>query len=247
MHFVTGCFVGVAALTLSSTSFAGPDWVEDGDAGSSQATAQHITGVVGGQVQRIIGQLTGTSATAGGTDFEDVYLIYITDPENFMVSTSAQHGGFADFQTSMWLFDYDGFGQLGNVYTPQGQLGSPAGEGGGGGAIGSTLLNTATDSTGWVVSKPGLYYLAITGVPNHPLASGATEGQDIFTFDQFDEISGPDGPAGLEFPWLKWWWGEGETGSYNIVVQGVGEIPAPGALGFLLIGLAGHQRRRRSN
>ncbi len=234
------------ALTIVSTSFAGPDWVEDGDAGSSLQSAQVVTNVVGGQVRRIVGQLSGNPTVAGGGgDYEDVYLINIVDPEKFMISTAPEYGGNATFQTSLWLFDYEGFGQLANVYSPQSPVSPPGGDVLGGTPIlGSTLLNFATDGTGFVITKPGLYYLAITGVPNHPLASGPTEGQDIFLFDQFDEISGPDGP-GAAFPFIKWWWGEGQTGSYSIVLEGVGEVPAPGAFGLLLLaGMRGRGRRR---
>lgn len=241
MRYVFGCGVCAVALMVTNSSFAGPDWVEDGDAGSSIESAQVINNVVGGQVQRIVGQLSGGGTVAGiDADFEDLYLINITDPSKFMVSTAPQFGGSADFQTSLWLFDFDGFGQLGNVYSPQSPLGGAAGE-----ILGSTLFNFATDDTGHVITKPGLYYLGITGVPNHPLASGPTEGMDIFQFDQFDEISGPDGP-GAAFPFIKWWWGEGETGSYEIIVEGVGEVPAPGAMGLLMLGLARGRGRRRN-
>lgn len=243
MRFVSMMSVSALALSCAATSFAGPNWVEDGDAGSSIESAQPITNVEGGQVQRIFGSLAGHSSASGiDPDFEDLYLINITDPGNFMVSTASEHGGYADFQTSLWLFDADGFGLLGNVYSPQSPV-SPPGDVAGQ-ILGSTLLHFATDNTGIVITEPGLYYLAITGVPNHPLASGPTEGMDIFEFDQFDEISGPDGPGG-DFPFIKWWWGEGETGSYEIIVEGVGEVPAPGAIALMLVGFAGARSRRR--
>jgi len=243
MRLLSGCFVGVCALTLVNSSFAGPDWVEDGDAGSSLDSAQPVVLAGGGQVRRIIGTLMGAPGVAGdiSPDYEDIYQIYISEPTKLLISTAEEYGGAANFQTSLWLFDAAGFAQLANVYSPQG----PFGEGGSAGQIlGSTLFNFATDDTGFVVSKPGVYYLAITGVPNHPLASGPTEGQDMFTFDQFDEISGPDGPA-ANFPFIKWWQGEGETGSYDIIVEGVTGLPAPGALALLGLGELTALRRRR--
>lgn len=249
MRLLFGCGVSALALTIVNTAFAGPDWVEDGDAGSFLQTAQVIDNVVGGQVRRIVGTLAGAPASAGGFgdpmgDFEDMYKIVITDPGTFFISTSPQYGGYADFQTSLWLFDSKGFGLLGNVYSPQDLFGG--GEGGSAGELlGSTLTNYATDDTGLVIKTPGIYYLAITGVNRHPLASGPTEGMDIFSFAQFDEISGPDGP-GANFPFIRTWWGDGQSGSYEIYVEGVGELPAPGALGLLLIGMARGRGRRRS-
>ena len=244
MRCTPGFVASALALTVVATSFAGPDWVEDGDAGPAIQTAQPITNVVGGQVQRIIGTLAGAPTPAGlSPDFEDVYLINIIDPGTFFVSTAPEYGGYSDFQTSLWLFDADGFGLLANVYSPQSPVQPPGGAAGA--ILGSTLFNFSTDGTNIVITKPGLYYLAISGIPNHPLASGPTEGQDIFWFDQFDEISGPDGPAGQEFPFIKHWWGEGESGSYTIVVEGVGEVPAPGALGMLTLAGVGVGRRRR--
>jgi len=245
MRLVIGGVVGALALSVVGSAYAGPDWVEDGDAGSSLESAQVVTVPGGGQVRRIIGSLSGLGGdgiSGLDPDFEDIYMINITDPSKFLVSTAPEYGGNATFQTSLWLFDAEGFGQLGNVYSPQG-LGM-GGDGASGLVLGSTLFNFATDATKFVVTKPGIYYLAITGVPNHPLASGPTEGQDIFVFDQFDEISGPDGP-GASFPFIKWWWGEGETGSYDIIVEGVGSVPAPGAIALLGLGMLGAGRRRR--
>ena len=56
MRLMTASFASALALTIVSSALAGPDWVEDGDAGASIQTAQPITNVQGGQVKRIIGQ-----------------------------------------------------------------------------------------------------------------------------------------------------------------------------------------------
>ncbi|MHC4349791.1 MAG: hypothetical protein ACYS15_14830 [Planctomycetota bacterium] len=69
---------------------------------------------------------------------------------------------------------------------------------------GSTLRNEATDGSGAIIEEAGLYLLAITVSPQDP----ASDGGIIFFFGEPDEISGPDGPGGMQ-PIAAW--GEGFT------------------------------------
>jgi hypothetical protein len=231
------------ASALSSTVCAGPDWVEDDvDAGNQIDTAQPIVNIgTGTQLQRIIGRLTGAAGDVfgnGADDFDDLYQIFISDPGFFEVSTVDTK---TNFQTSLWLFDSKGFGLLGNVIAPT----PVAGE-----LQGSQLLPFSTDGTEIFISKPGIYYLCISSADRE--AVGAIIGGEvaglsgpIFSFQEQGEISGPDGPAGGS-P-LNGWIGQGVAGDYEVRVQGVSFIPAPGALSLLAVGLLGVNGRRRRN
>jgi hypothetical protein len=184
----------VLVLACASRAIAGPNWDEaingGGDAGSSIITAQPVTLL---QVNRISGSLsTGVVA-----DFEDVYLIRITEPTLFQAHTDSAGGGSADFDTQLWLFSAIGLGLLGNddVATNDFQ---------------SQLLASSNDGTGIMLTTPGCYYLAISGFNNDPLSAGGA----IFNQVSFTEISGPDGPGGAQ-P-LSGWTGAGAVGNYAI-------------------------------
>jgi hypothetical protein len=115
---------------ISPSAWAGPDWEEICDAGSSVGFAQPVSGG-GSSVRSIRGRL-GACPVAGseGPDLEDVFLIFIDDPSQFCAKTvpkgesalccsvcppdcdSAIQG--SNFNTQLWLFKADGTGLLGN-------------------------------------------------------------------------------------------------------------------------------------
>jgi len=219
-------------LSLSGVAAAGPDWCEMGDAGSFTSTAA----VPGG-----IGTLFSIGGALGGpgpaSDFEDMYRILIVDPVNFYAMTvpGPQGKGATDFDSVLWLFDSAGRAILANDEVING-------------SEGSVLEPAATDATGFVLTTPGIYYLAITStnpvIPptNQPLAAGLP----MFQFLTRDEISGPDGP-GATLPHDAWTGGGGQFGWYVIELCGVefSEVPAPGAAWVLaLAGMACARRRR---
>jgi len=222
------------ALTLTTQgAFAGPDWVEDGDAGSNLETAQPINLGKGSQLQRIFGRLQGNvSPLTGGieTDFQDMYQVLVTDPVNLLFSSVDTS---TTFQTSLWLFDSDGNALLGNIFAPGSFEGAA-------GLTGSEIQNFSTDDTGIVITKPGIYYIAICAIVDEPLSGG----ESMFFFSMSDEVSGPDGEGGNGMLG-GWSGGEGIFGDYEIRVDGVGFIPAPGAMSLLAIGFLGINRRRR--
>lgn len=231
--------IGAAVCFLSQGAFAGPNWVEEGDAGSNIQTAQPIDSADGQQVTRIFGTITGVALFSGGSadDFEDVYQILVTDPVNLFFSTV---GTGTNFQTSLWLFDSDGRGLLGNRIAPDSDFNSVFSDN-----EGSEMHNFATDETGIVITKPGIYYIAITGFGRQPGSITTVAGSlsPIFFFDHPTEVSGPDG-AGGAFP-LGGWFGTGQFGSYEVVVEGVGVVPGPAVLPVLALGALAMRRRRR--
>ncbi|MCL4219978.1 MAG: DVUA0089 family protein [Phycisphaerales bacterium] len=213
-----------------SWAAAGPEWIEAGDAGPVPGSAQSVTGG-GGPVTKIIGDLYGPSSMPHRVqdDFQDMYLIYICDPIAFRATTLPAYKGFADFDPSMWLFSADGSGLLANLDAGPGEPNV-------------FMLNEATDATGSAVLVPGLYYLAISGAGSVPVSDPG--GLDIFHFIFPGEVSGPDGPGGMN-P-ITGWSGPGQWGHYEIALWGVCTIvPAPGVLGLLSsFGLVALRRRR---
>lgn len=210
-------FVVALAAGLAAPAFAGPDWVERGDAGSFVATAQITTGI--GGIRSLTGELS--AADRGAADLEDVYIIRIDDPAAFSITLVN-----ANFTPALYLFN------LTQASQALGLLG-----------VNGTLVSTSTDGTQAQVTEPGLYALAVTYAGNIPQSrTGA-----IFNFASPTEISGPDGPGGIN-PLQSW----NPTvplvgGTYDLDVDGVdfADVPTPGAV--MLLGAAGllAARRRR--
>lgn len=195
-------FLLLAAMRPPAAT-AGPDWVEDTDAGSFPGTAQAPKGV--GQLTSLYGTL-GALNVAGrlGADMEDMYIIAITDPVAFSADTIVN--GMADFDTQLWLFHQDGRALLANDNTS--------------GLPGSFLLSQANDGTGQTIPGRGVYYLAITGFDNDPQSSG---GLALFDQASRDEVSGPDGFGGSQ---ILGKWGESEeSGTYVIALNGAAFPP----------------------
>lgn len=207
---------------------AGPAFTEPpSDAGSRKSSAADASGGVG-QPGTISGMLSGTSAARGLPDFEDMYIINITEPGTWLATTSPAHGrglGFADFDSVLWLFDFND--ERGLLANDNADASLP----------GARLLNMSTDGTGVSISVPGLYLLAISVKGRMPLDPG---GNPIFQLLTPTEVSGPDGST---LP-LETWAGTPLSplpGSYRIDI-----VPAPGAAAVILLGLARSARRRRS-
>ena len=190
---------------------AGPDFIEgmcNGDAGSNPSSACRVSGGGGGLVMSITGKINGGGAGLGPPDFEDMYVIHITDAKGFSATTAGPAMGF---DTQLWLFRVDesdpasdGLGLLANNDI------SAADDA-------SMLGPMSTDGT--VVITEGFYYIAISGgagagAPGRfPTSAGAA----MFDFMSPTDIVGPLDP----FAVIDGWAGEGEVGSYTIALEGV--------------------------
>lgn len=231
MHFRAP--LSLFALSVcASPALAGPDWIEGGfiggpDAGSILETAQPVTGV--GQLTTIFGSLSSGTTIDGGVtqpDFEDMYLIRIDVPGTFRFEVTG-----AQFDAQLFLFNItlpgEAFGLLANKDTSTSNA--------------PLLMRPATDGTGADVLLPGTYAIAISGGGRVPVSMTG----EIFNFVSPTEISGPDGPGGLN-PHIGWT-GEGAVGTYAVEMTDIGyvAIPAPGTLAVLLGGAGGLARRRR--
>ncbi len=215
--------IGTSLLLLAGqAALAGPDWVESGDAGSILPSAQQTLG--SGSINSISGNLGGASFVP---DFEDMYLVRVLNPLAFSMTITG-----ASFDAQMFVFNVtlagEAFGLLANDNTIFGSQ--------------PVLGPLASDGTGAALKFPGVYAIAISGAGRVPVSLNGP----IFNFASPTEISGPDGPGGLN-PHIGWT-GVGQTGEYTIQVTGVGfyEVPTPGS-SALLIGaaIAAGRRRRR--
>lgn len=220
----------ILVLLFVSTAAAGPDHIEDGDAGSVPGTAQKVYKSV---TLLRLDTIEGTLGSTRGIDREDMYLIRIVDPANFRASTVPDDGGSAEFDSQLWLFKpivppQPGSASLGllgnNDFAP-------------GGNQFSRLRPMATDGTGAQVTEPGDYFIAISAFGTVPLSVGGP----IFQFAAQDEVSGPDGP-GAGAPHVDWTDGPSMPGQYVIAFTGVEgfprDVPALSPFGIVILALA---------
>lgn len=197
-----GTTVIVFAFYANSAQTSAQNWVEQGDAGSLPETAQPIFG--GGPLGAIDGN-------TGVGDFEDMYLIEITDPDNFSASTSPGFaGGGATFDTQLFVFDMMGFGIAANDDCPF----DP------GMGNGSCIAGIGPAGLG-LITQPGQYFIAVTGVNDDPVSPTG----DIFNQNPINEITGPDGLGGMD-PIIGWN-GLGQNGMYTIQLTGADFIIPP--------------------
>ncbi|MDX2146771.1 MAG: hypothetical protein SFZ23_04545 [Planctomycetota bacterium] len=211
-----------AVLGAGSVALAGPDWVENGDAGSNVRGAQRVLGV--GQIQSIQGDLASGVAFP---DTEDMYLVRILEPDTFFFQITAP------YDTSLFLFNVsradEAFGLLANR--------------GDGKSFNPYLGPFSTDGTEARVTEPGVYALAIVLADRVPVSRTG----EIFRFDFPAETSGADGVGGIN-PHEGWTGSlRSPGGRYNVVIEGGGfvDVPAPGAITLAVLGGLVAARRRR--
>lgn len=226
------------ALSFASCAFAGPDWDEGGvDAGSTLGTAQVINHT--GTLNTITGRLNGTALV--GSDFQDCFLIEISDPTVFSLTTSAGVGGPPGFDPMMFLFRVDNLkGQLvakAIMANNDKSAGNPQ----------AALGRETNDGSQTVIGQAGLYMIAISGFGSQPVNA---QGQFLFNqaFLQPGVIAGPSRDPQIADYLLSGWNTDGAYGNYTMTVQGVSgtQLPAPGAFTLLALGgLVGRRRRQR--
>ena len=89
MKRVRTLFVVIVTMAIGSTVALahppGPEWKENGDAGSNPTTAQITIGP--GALGFISGNLGGPLSSGGHIDFEDMFLINIVNPKLFRATT----------------------------------------------------------------------------------------------------------------------------------------------------------------
>ncbi len=210
-------------LAFGGLALAGPEHIETGDAGSYKSTAQKVyKSYTDPHLDLIMGQLS--NSTAGKTpDLEDMYIIRVTDPEEFSASTDpgdcvmtgdppSEVCGYAEFDSQLWIMrivrDEDGVALLANdeKFTSSGS---------------SKLTGSANDGSGNFHVNVGEYLIAITAYGNVPQSSSG----NLYTFANRTEVSGADGPGahGVHSAWTGG--GPSVPGDYTIVFTGAAGFP----------------------
>jgi MYXO-CTERM domain-containing protein len=230
-------FAAILACATAPTALAGPDWEEGPtDAGSTIGTAQIINTT--GSVNTITGRLNGTALLGG--DFQDCFLLDISNPALFSLTTSPGIGGTPGFDPMMFLFRVDEL---------NGQLVAKAVMANNDKAVGNpqaALQRETNDGSQSIVATAGLYLIAISGFGSQPINA---QGQFIFNqeFLQPGIFGGPTQNQQVSDYLLAGWNTDGSSGSYVMTVTGVSgtQLPAPGAAALLaLAGLATRRRQR---
>ena len=202
-------FTLTSAVCASSNSM-GRDWEGDSndDAGDKPSTAQKVELDTFNQVKTIKGELSGESGgLAGLGDYQDCYIVAITQPGRFLIQTTPPFGS-TDFNSLLGVYTLDGKALLANVDAKQGQLGSRVG-------------NQSTNGE-FVIDKPGSILISISGADSLPVDAAGN-----LVFDISDEATDVVGPSktGLLSPFVTWTQ-PGQTGSYVIELNSVGPIPS---------------------
>ncbi len=225
----------VAVATLGASAIAGPTWDSDwnDDAGSGPYNAQAVD--TNGTVLMIDGSLQAPGLLGGG-DLSDMYLVRITQPSVLSLSTAGgDRGGYSSFNSSLFLFravlGADG------TYSAQALLGNDDADDG---STGSFIGNAANDGSGFSITDSGYYFILITlGGLSPRSASGD------FLWQGLDEAGTVAFGGAQNFATVA---GDAASdgGNYQIRLNGVSGIPAPGALALLSLASfrAGRGRRR---
>lgn len=208
----------LCAGALACAAHAGPEWEEPmgalDDAGSDPMSAQVPKG--DGALTALRGELSGPfprQAPRGVPmldDFQDVFVIFIEAPGQFLATTDSAQFGDAAFDSSLFLFYLDGEGLLGNNESPNAMPPDRA-----------ELPNQSNDGTNVQLTRRGLYLLAIAGTGNVPVGVDPLGPRQIFQFTDPFEVSGPDGQGGANNLPLVEWLGPVMMGGYDIRLEGV--------------------------
>ncbi len=197
--FLTGVEGATAGDPADCPPFEGWDEFANGggDAGDLPATAQLITSPDAIHCQTPVTRVRGE---LGDSD-ADMYVICITDPDDFVASTV----GGAGFDTQLWLFRCDGTGVVHNDDSS------------------STLQSTINNSTS-CIDAAGIYLLAISRYNLDPVDAS---GQFIWNNSPFSTIRCPDGPGAANA--IAGWAGSTTAaGRYIITLQGAYFVRASG-------------------
>lgn len=223
--------VALATAACSASALAGPiwDWDWDDDAQCDPSNAQAVT--TNGTVLMIEGGLQ-SAGLLGGADWGDMYLVQITQPSVLSLSTAGgDRGGYSSFNSSLFLFR--AVQNSSGAYTAAALLANDDADDG---STGSFIGNSANDGSGYTIHESGFYFILITLGGLSPRSSSGDalwQGLDeagTIAFggaQNFATVAGAPTTGG---------------GEYQIRLNGVSGIPAPGA--FALLSLAGFRPGR---
>lgn len=211
---------GAMLLAFGNPTHAAPV-LESGDAGQLISTAQLTAG------SGAISTIRGSLLTSSGTDYADVFRVYLQGGSLFSATTTGSSIAFNNFDTSLFLFNSAGLGVVANDDDP---------------SVGPT------STISYTAASAGFYFLAIAGAGYTPVSgSGAIFGSLI----GLDQV-GPAGPGGAGA--LSGWSSSSSEGDvYEILLSGAfagpsvtAVVPEPAGLMLAVMGLGALRMSRRS-
>ena len=199
-----GYFDDLSITAEAGTPFDGWDETANGggDAGDLPATAQLVTLPDQTPCQSPVTRIRGDN----DADDVDMYVICITDPENFVASTV----GTTSWDTQLWLFRCDGTGVVHNDD-----------------AVGTTVTQSRIDNSTNCIQQGGIYLLAISRYNRD--AVDAT-GNRLWNDSPFRSLRCADGP-GAANPIAGWTGTTSAGGRYVISLQGAYFVSDQGCAG----------------
>lgn len=209
-----------ATVLAAGTSYAAPV-IESGDAGELTSTAQTTAG--SGSIDSIRGSLLTTS----GTDYPDLFRIYLRAGTAFTATTTASSIAYNNFDTTLFLFDSTGRGVVANDDDP---------------SFGPT------STINFTASIADYYYLAIAGTGYTPVSAGGPIFGSLYGQNQV----GPTGSGGAS-PLTGWISESSEGDLYEIQLRGAfagaaaAAVPEPGSMLLAALGLGAIGVSRRRN
>ena len=231
--------VSAAVCWMAASAYGGPVFEEPpgDDAGDTLSTASAVSTANGAGVTSVKGELKGDSPLVSGTaDFVDLYQIFIEGPAQFSAEMMMLDGGNVLGDPCLYLLDSQGRGLV--------AMNDRNGD--------NTLprLTAGNGSGGFLFEGSGIFYLAVTSAPVEMLVS--LQGEQLFPVFEMGLEENQVGPV---FANPEWAGGElaswtppvdaENVGRYEILLTGVGSIPAPGGLAALaLLGIVRTRRRR---
>ncbi len=185
-------------------------YVSSGSAGELPASAEIVSG------SDVLDAISGTVSIADGISLGDIFRIFISDADEFSVSTLFTQPGTNNFDTQIFLFDSNGLGIATNDD-----------------AADSAQSFLSSDSAPLSSLVAGVYYVLIEGAGRYPVdAAGNLIFSNLLGGADADGVYGANAGAGV-FTALTG--NSSEGGAYSLVFTGAEfiAIPEPSTLALL--------------
>lgn len=200
-------------IAFPASAVHGAVYVSNGTAGEMPSSAEVVSG------SGVLNAIRGTATITAGISIGDIFRIFISDADEFSVSTLYTQPGTNNFDTQIFLFDSSGHGIATNddaADSAQSFLSS-----------GSAPLSSLTE---------GIYYVLIEGAGRYPVdAAGHLIFTNILAGADADGVYAANAGAGI-FTGLTG--NSSEGGAYSLVFTGVEFIAIPEPATVVLLGAA---------
>jgi hypothetical protein len=197
-------------IALPASAVHGAVYVSNGTAGELPSGAEIVSG------SGVLDAIRGTASITAGISIGDIFRIFISDADEFSVSTLFTQPGTNNFDTQIFLFDSSGHGIATNDD-----------------AADSAQSFLSSDSSPLSSITEGIYYVLIEGAGRYPVdAAGNLIFTNVLAGADADGVYTANAGAGI-FTALTG--NSSEGGAYSLVFTGAEfiAIPEPATAGLL--------------